>query len=164
MEKERLFLIKDLLENNPELALTGSTMLQLRGVRLDKRLSDLDFITTGKPFDINMLMGMELGGCSYDEFSATYYYKGIKVDVMLSEEPITKIGWLRLGSVEKLVIAKQKYIKQHEDSLLGYKKTEKHVDDLIKINLFLKKSYIWKYKQLLKLRLKLIHWKLSKSW
>lgn len=124
-----LIMAKQLLDVNPNASLTGSLMLKIRGIDLGREPHDIDILLKDQvpniifPEDFNI----DTKNLASDGISARYCYNNIIIDILYSEEePEDYNGW-RLGTIDSLMRAKYRYIKQDSNS------TEKHYNDLIKL-------------------------------
>jgi hypothetical protein len=131
-EKEEKELIKlfnlanSILHEHPNMALTGTLMLLIRGIDLGRIPSDLDFVFNEMSESAEFL-NLEYEGVSSDGKSVKYKYGDIKVDFLQSEEKHEVVNGWRLGSLNNLISAKQLYSYQNNSP------AEKHREDLEKI-------------------------------
>jgi hypothetical protein len=128
-EKEliKLFnLANNILYEHPNMALTGTMMLLIRGIDLERIPSDLDFVFNEMSESAEFL-NLEYDGVSSDGKSVKYKFGDIKVDFLQSEEKCEVVNGWRLGSLNKLISEKEKYACQNNSS------AEKHREDLEKI-------------------------------
>lgn len=126
MEK-LLEITKELCDLNKDLSITGTLMLKLRGIDLGREPHDIDLlIPTGTTLILPKTAVKTKS--DYGDGSEKYEYNGFKIDILSSEEKPEIINGWKLGSIEQLMGAKFKYTKQ------GNKSSNKHYDDLVKLN------------------------------
>lgn len=123
MTKDELmeFTAKAILKENPKATLTGSFMLQQRGISLERPVSDLDFIAP----DVKIKFPSEFEVTEINVNSGypcqQFVVNGFKVDILLANgnETIDTVNDYRCASIEDLIKAK-----------LSYGNAEKHKRDL----------------------------------
>lgn len=126
MEK-LLEIVKELCDLNKDISITGTLMLKLRGIDLDREPHDIDLlIPTGTTLILPKTAVKTKS--DYGDGSERYEYNNFKIDILSSEEKPEIINGWKLGSIEQLMEAKFKYVKQ------GNRSSNKHYDDLVKLN------------------------------
>lgn len=129
-----LFTVSQLLEANPEAMLTGSLMLNLRGIDLGRNPSDIDLVMP--PFS-EVKIPENMTGIKYvinsssptgEKFTLEHLGVKVTVDVLWSEDDSPEIiEGLRCARLDGLIQAKLKYYHQGN---AGY---SKHMGDLHRI-------------------------------
>lgn len=118
-----------ILDENLDASLTGSLMLKLRGIDLDREPGDIDILirdyAPNITFPIDMIVE-QIGQASNGE-GAKYKYEDIIIDVISGGEEPDLIDGLRLGTVEELLNNKYSYSLQDNEN------AKKHHDDLVRL-------------------------------
>lgn len=126
-----LSLAKQILDNNPDAILTGSLMLHIRGIDLNRDVTDIDILLGDYAYNFNKPNDMyfENIGTGSDVYFSRYKYNDIIIDIMGGSEDFDIIdNGFRIAKVENLIKKKITYSKQDND------KAEKHKNDLTILN------------------------------
>lgn len=128
--EEILKVAKEILDLNENTSLTGTLMLKLRGIDLDRESNDIDILINDFAINIKFPTDSEVEILSNESYRDSFIrckYKEFIIDIISSNEPFEVVNGWRLGSVEELIKAKYEYSKQ------DHKSAQKHYDDLIKL-------------------------------
>lgn len=107
-EQQLLDLSIRIINLNPNSALTGSLMLNVRGINKRREATDIDILVTSIQ-DINFLDGMTQNSPQYPD-SVQYLLEDIKIDFLVNIDEETEIvNGINCGMVNKMLDRKYKY-------------------------------------------------------
>jgi len=124
-ESELLDLAIIILNMNNKSALTGSLMLNVRGINKRREATDIDILVQSFD-DIKFLDGMTQNSPQYTD-SVQYLLGDIKIDFLLNiDEPIETINDIMCGNVKMMLDRKYNYSRNDK----SIESQEKHRLDL----------------------------------
>ena len=127
--KEILEIAKKIHDANENSCITGTLMLQIRGIDLGREPKDIDILICNYAPNITFPPDFEVEniGQASDGSGAKYKHKDYIIDVLSDGEKPEIVNRWRLGTIEKLMQQKYLYSKQNNPD------AKKHYADLVKL-------------------------------